>query len=84
VACRPWGALWNSPPQKDPSWEVNSRVLHGEENTLRHHGPSRLWTYDTTKYLTGVDFSYYQFISVCREGFTHVMLEPMENRLNHK
>ena len=43
-----------------------------------------LWTYDSVKCLTGVDFSDYQFISVGREGFTPVMLEPMENRLNPK
>jgi hypothetical protein len=45
---------------------------------------SVFWTYETAKCLTRVDFSYYQFISVCREGFTPVMLEPMENWLNHK
>jgi hypothetical protein len=43
-----------------------------------------LCTYDTTKCLIGVDFSFYQFISVCKYGFTLVMLEPMGNRLNHK
>jgi hypothetical protein len=43
-----------------------------------------LWTYEIAKCLTGVYFSDYQFISICSEGFTHVMLEPMENRLNHK
>jgi hypothetical protein len=43
-----------------------------------------LWTYETAKCLTGVDFSDYRFVSVCRKGFTHIMLEPMENRLSHK
>jgi hypothetical protein len=43
-----------------------------------------LWTHETAKYLTGVDFSDYQFIRVCREGFTPVMLGPMKNWLNHK
>jgi hypothetical protein len=38
-----------------------------------------LWTYETTKCLAGVDFLDYQFISVYREGFTPVILEPMEN-----
>jgi hypothetical protein len=43
-----------------------------------------IWTYETTKCLTVVDFSDYQFISVCWEGFTLVILEQMENQLNHK
>ena len=43
-----------------------------------------LWTYETATCLTGVDFSDYQFISIDRKGFTPVMLEPMENRLNTK
>jgi hypothetical protein len=43
-----------------------------------------LWTYETTTCLTGVDFSDYQFISIDRKGFTPVMLEPTENRLNPK
>jgi hypothetical protein len=42
-----------------------------------------LWTYDTAKCLTGVKFSNYQFISVCREGFTPITLELTENQLNH-
>jgi hypothetical protein len=29
-------------------------------------------------------FSDYQFISIDKKGFIHVMLEPMENRLNPK
>lgn len=43
-----------------------------------------LWTYEIAKCLTRVDFSDYQFISVCIEGFTPVLLEPMENQRNHK
>jgi hypothetical protein len=43
-----------------------------------------LWTYETAACLTGVDFSDYQFISIDKKGFIPVMLEPMENRLNHK
>jgi hypothetical protein len=43
-----------------------------------------LWTYETATCLTRVDFSDYQFISIDRKGFIHVMLEPMENRLNPK
>jgi hypothetical protein len=43
-----------------------------------------LWTYETATCLIGVDFSDYQFISVDKEGFIPVMLEPMENRLNPK
>jgi hypothetical protein len=44
-----------------------------------------LWTYETTRCLTRVDFQInYQFISLCRESFTRIMLEPMENWLNHK
>ena len=43
-----------------------------------------LWTYETATCLTGVDFFYYQFISIDRKGFIPVMLEPMENRLNPK
>jgi hypothetical protein len=43
-----------------------------------------LWTYETVKCLRAVDFSYYRFISIYMEGFTSVMLESMENRLNHK
>jgi hypothetical protein len=45
---------------------------------------SILSTYETVTYLTGVEFSDYQFISIDRKGFIHVMLEPMENRLNPK
>jgi hypothetical protein len=43
-----------------------------------------LWTNEIATCLTGVDFSDYQFISIDRKGFTHVMLEPIENRLNPK
>jgi hypothetical protein len=43
-----------------------------------------LWTYETATCLTEVDFSDYQFISIDKKGFIHVMLEPMENRLNPK
>jgi hypothetical protein len=43
-----------------------------------------LWTYETAKCLTGVDFSYYQLISIDKKGFIPVMLDPMENRLNPK
>ena len=43
-----------------------------------------LCTYETAKSLTEVNFLDYQFISVCREGFTHVMLEPMKNQINPK
>jgi hypothetical protein len=43
-----------------------------------------LWTYETTTCLTGVDFSDYQFISIDKRGFIHVMLVPMENWLNPK
>jgi hypothetical protein len=43
-----------------------------------------LWTYETATCLTGVDFCDYQFISIDRKGFTPVMLESMENRLNPK
>jgi hypothetical protein len=42
-----------------------------------------LWTYEIAKCLIGEDFSYYQFTSICTEGFTPVMLDPVENRLNH-
>jgi hypothetical protein len=42
------------------------------------------WTYETATCLIGVDFSYFQFISIDRKGFTPVMLEPMENQLNPK
>jgi hypothetical protein len=38
-----------------------------------------LWTYETAKSLTEVNFLDYQFISVCREGFTPIMLELIEN-----
>jgi hypothetical protein len=43
-----------------------------------------LWTNEIATCLTWVDFSDYQFISIDRKGFTHVMLEPIENRLNPK
>jgi hypothetical protein len=43
-----------------------------------------LWTYETATCLTGVDFSDYQCISIDKNGFIPVMLEPMENRLNPK
>jgi hypothetical protein len=43
-----------------------------------------LWTYETATCLTRVYFSDYQFISIDRKGFTPIMLEPMENRLNAK
>jgi hypothetical protein len=43
-----------------------------------------LWTYETITCLTEVDFSNDQFISIDRKGFIHIMLEPMENQLNHK
>jgi hypothetical protein len=43
-----------------------------------------LLTYETAPCLTGVDLSDYQFISIDKKGFIPVMLEPMENRLNHK
>jgi hypothetical protein len=43
-----------------------------------------LWIYETATCLTGVDFFDYQFISINKKGFIPVMLEPMENRLNHK
>jgi hypothetical protein len=43
-----------------------------------------LWTYETATCLTRVDFSDYHFISIDKKGFIPVMLEPMENRLNHK
>jgi hypothetical protein len=43
-----------------------------------------LWTYETATCLTGVDFFYYQFISIDKKGFIPVMLESMENRLNPK
>jgi hypothetical protein len=43
-----------------------------------------LWTYETATCLIGVDFSDYQFISKDRKGFTPIMLEPMEIRLNPK
>jgi hypothetical protein len=42
-----------------------------------------IWAYDNTKCLTGVDLSDYQFLSLGKEGFIPVMLEPVENRLNH-
>jgi hypothetical protein len=38
-----------------------------------------LQAYDFVNYLTEVNFLDHQFISVCRERFTPVMLEPMEN-----
>jgi hypothetical protein len=43
-----------------------------------------LWTYEAATCLTGVDISDCQFIIIDIKGFTHVMLEPMENRLNPK
>jgi hypothetical protein len=43
-----------------------------------------LWTYETATSFTRVDFSNYQFISIDRKGFTPIMLEPIENRLNPK
>jgi hypothetical protein len=43
-----------------------------------------LWTYETATCLTGVDFSYYQFISIDRKGFIPIILELMENWLNPK
>jgi hypothetical protein len=43
-----------------------------------------LWIYETATCFTDVDFSHYRFISIDRKWFIHVMLEPMENRLNHK
>lgn len=43
-----------------------------------------LCAYDSVKCLAGVEFSDYQFINVCEEGFTHVMLEPVEKQLNPK
>jgi hypothetical protein len=43
-----------------------------------------LWTYETVTCLTRVDFSNYKFIRIDRKGFTPVMLEPIENRLNPK
>lgn len=43
-----------------------------------------LWTYESAKCLSGVDFSDYQFISVHNGEFTTVVLELMENQLNHK
>jgi hypothetical protein len=42
-----------------------------------------IWTYDNAKCLTRVDLSDYQFLSVSKEGFIPVMLESVENRLNH-
>jgi hypothetical protein len=43
-----------------------------------------LWTYEPAKFLSGVDLSDYQFISVYKGEFTTVPLEPMKNWLNHK
>jgi hypothetical protein len=43
-----------------------------------------LWTYETAKCLRAVDFSDCQVTSMYMEGFTSVMLESMENQLNHK
>jgi hypothetical protein len=43
-----------------------------------------LWTYESATCLTGVDFSDYHFISIDKNGFIPLMLEPMENRLNPK
>jgi hypothetical protein len=43
-----------------------------------------LWNYETTTFITGVDFSDYQFISIDRKGFIPVMLEPMEIQINPK
>jgi hypothetical protein len=43
-----------------------------------------LWTYEIATCLIRVDFSDYQFISIDKNGFIPVMLEPMENRLNPK
>lgn len=33
-----------------------------------------LWAYDSARCLTRLDFSDYQFVSVCKDGFTPVML----------
>jgi hypothetical protein len=43
-----------------------------------------VWTYETATCFTGVDFLDYQFISIDSKWFIPVMLESMENRLNHK
>jgi hypothetical protein len=43
-----------------------------------------LWTYESAKCLSGVDFSDYQFISVYKGEFTPIVFQPMENQLNHK
>jgi hypothetical protein len=60
-------------------------TLHADSSaTIAMANAHVLWTYEMAKCLTGVDFLDYQFISVCREGFTHIMLEPIENQLNHK
>ena len=42
-----------------------------------------IWSYDTARCLTGVDLTDYQFVSVSHDGFVPVMLEPVQNRLNH-
>ena len=41
-----------------------------------------IW-YDTARCLTGVDLTDYQFVSVSKSGFVPVVLEPVQNRLNH-
>ena len=43
-----------------------------------------LWTFEFPNYLSWVDFSDYQFISVYKGEFIPVVLEPMKNQLNHK
>ena len=42
-----------------------------------------IWSYDTARCLTGVDLTDYQFVSVSRDGFVPVMLEPVQNWLNY-
>jgi hypothetical protein len=61
-------ALHTKPPQ----------VVHVATTSQEKMKP--LWTYETAMCLTGVDFSYYQFISIDKKSFIPVMLEPMENR----
>ena len=42
-----------------------------------------IWSYDMVWCLRGVDLTDYQFVSVSRDGFVPVMLEPVQNRLNN-
>jgi hypothetical protein len=44
---------------------------------------SYLGTHDDVKFLTGLDLSYYDFLSVSKDGSVPVHVKPIENRLTH-